>query len=63
VDEFYSNEPNQTIAMKLAFAIFICSASIAMAQTETDEMMYQAYLQRSQPLWEKALVTQTQTAY
>jgi hypothetical protein len=48
--------------MKLAFAIFICSASIAMAQTETDEMMYQAYLQRSQPLWEKALVTQTQTA-
>jgi len=58
VDEFYSNEPNQTIAMKLAFAIFIFSASIAMAQTETDEMMYQAYLQRSQSLWEKALVTQ-----
>lgn len=44
--------------MKLAFAIFICSASIALAQTEIDEMMYQAYLQRSQPLWEKALATQ-----
>lgn len=44
--------------MKLALAIFICSASIAHAQTETDEIMYQAYLQRSQALWEKALATQ-----
>jgi len=48
--------------MKLAFAIFLLSTSIASAQTETDEMMYQAYLQRSQALWEKALATQLKQA-
>ncbi|HCZ34409.1 MAG TPA: hypothetical protein DHV26_00615 [Cytophagales bacterium] len=48
--------------MKLTIAIFLCSLSIAWAQSETDEMMYQAYLQRSQALWEKALATQLKQA-
>jgi tetratricopeptide (TPR) repeat protein len=47
--------------MKLT-TIFLCSLSIAWAQSETDEMMYQAYLQRSQALWEKALATQLKQA-
>lgn len=48
--------------MKLTIAIFLCSLSIAWAQSETDELMYQAYLQRSPALWEKALATQLKQA-
>ncbi len=39
------------------FITFICFSS-AFAQSEVDEMMYQAYLQRSKSLWRKAVETQ-----